>query len=220
MAVLIIIAVLVIAALIGLLGWAIARDNQKRRGRQRPKAAQPTPTASSKPAPGQSADARHERSRQWWEQAAAAQRQRRQGREISAETQRLRQLEAAAEAALRANIRREIADAADELLVEYEQQREAEQGLAGAALLSVLDGDTISVVAKSGAETRVRLYAIDAPELEQSGGYAARDFLERRLKSGGGFTMSTHYTDRYGRVVATLYPKTDSAASYNWAMVA
>ena len=221
MAVLIIIVVFVIAALIGLLGWAIARDNRKRRGRQRPKATpRPTPTVSGKPAPGQSADARHERSRQWWEQAAAAQRKRRQGREIAAETQRLRQLEAAAEAALRANIRREIADAADELLVEYEQQREADQRLAGAALLSVLDGDTISVVAKNGAETRVRLYAIDAPELEQSGGYAARDFLERLLKSGGGFTMSTHYTDRYGRVVATLYPKTGIAESYNWAMVA
>lgn len=177
MAVLIVIVVLVIAALIGLMGWAIARDNRKRRGRQRPKAApRPTSTVSSKPAPGQGADARRESER-------------------------------------------ELADTADALLFEYEQQGELDQRLAGAALRSVLDGDTISVVSKSGVETRVRLYAIDAPEPEQSGGYAARDFLERLLKSGGGFTMDTHYTDRYGRVVATLYPKTDRAASYNRAMV-
>lgn len=116
---------------------------------------------------------------------------------------------------------RETADAADELLVEYEQKRELDKSLTGAALLSVLDGDTISVISASGVVMCVRLYAIDAPELEQIGGYAARDFLERLLKTGGGFTMSTYYTDPYGRIVAALYPNdADTASSYNWAMVA
>ena len=63
---------------------------------------------------------------------------------------------------------------------------------------SVTDGDTI--LAK---DTRVRLFGIDAPELDEQGGGAQR-FLEAFTD---GRTIRCHVvdTDRYGRIVGRCY---------------
>lgn len=63
----------------------------------------------------------------------------------------------------------------------------------------IIDGDTI---AKD--KLRIRLWGIDAPEMDQTGGPEARAHLIRLIGRGGVF-VSPVDTDKYGRMVAKLY---------------
>lgn len=63
----------------------------------------------------------------------------------------------------------------------------------------VHDGDTITV----GNEP-VRLASIDAPELDQAYGSSSRSFLETLLL-GQTVTVTYTQTDRYGRLVGTVF---------------
>lgn len=81
-------------------------------------------------------------------------------------------------------------------------------GLGGGALLSgrvvaVGDGDSLTVLSSSGQRERIRLYGIDAPELAQTGGDAAKVFTSSRafLKEVRVEVLST---DNYGRSVALV----------------
>jgi micrococcal nuclease len=63
----------------------------------------------------------------------------------------------------------------------------------------VFDGDTLWVRPSDGGRTRkLRIEGIDAPEICQEGGVAARDALRQRL-SGQTVTVHEHRRDTYGR---------------------
>ena len=63
----------------------------------------------------------------------------------------------------------------------------------------VFDGDTLWVQPSGGGRTRkLRILGIDAPEICQNGGVAARDALRQRL-SGQTVTVHEHRRDTYGR---------------------
>jgi micrococcal nuclease len=63
----------------------------------------------------------------------------------------------------------------------------------------VFDGDTLWVRPSDGGRTRkLRIEGIDAPEICQEGGLAARDALRQRL-SGRTVTVHEHRRDTYGR---------------------
>lgn len=64
---------------------------------------------------------------------------------------------------------------------------------------SVHDGDTLTLA----GGMRVRLYGIDAPELDQPYGPAARDALAA-LVDGRVVRVIEHVTDRYGRQVSDV----------------
>jgi len=73
-----------------------------------------------------------------------------------------------------------------------------------ASILSVGDGDTITVSEGSG-RIKVRLACIDAPETSQSPyGMEARRALQGLLPIGSQVTLRTKATDRYGRSVAEV----------------
>jgi endonuclease YncB( thermonuclease family) len=89
----------------------------------------------------------------------------------------------------------------------------AEEPVAGpvaAAVLDVIDGDTILVRARiwlgQDVETRVRLFGVDAPELkapceeERALARAARDFVHTRVESKRVILRDVRY-DKYGRRV-------------------
>ena len=89
----------------------------------------------------------------------------------------------------------------------------------------VVDGDSLEVQyagVRGWLRRRpfaVRLYAIDAPELAQPGGAAARAHLQSLLRRGG-VRMELMDTDRYGRRVALLYRgRRGRRRSVNLAMV-
>ena len=66
----------------------------------------------------------------------------------------------------------------------------------------VLDGD--GVILQSGDGTHVvRLYGIDAPEMNQAGGRAARDYLARLVEHKG-VSFRRYGLDDYKRLVADL----------------
>lgn len=78
-------------------------------------------------------------------------------------------------------------------------------GVASGVVVRVVDGDTLWL--KVGAARRplkLRIAAIDAPEICQPGGATARDILRYRLL-GKAVVASLHARDDYGRLVAVVY---------------
>ena len=69
-------------------------------------------------------------------------------------------------------------------------------------LIRVADGDTILVRGESG-EIRLRLYGIDAPELNQNYGATSKKALQKML-SAGTIEYTIIETDQYGRGVALV----------------
>ncbi|MEL6426822.1 MAG: thermonuclease family protein [Pseudomonadota bacterium] len=65
----------------------------------------------------------------------------------------------------------------------------------------VIDGDTITF---KQFDLRIRLFGIDAPEMDEPGGEAARDFL-KSLISTGDLLSDFIEEDRFDRLVARLY---------------
>ncbi|MCL2122715.1 MAG: thermonuclease family protein [Desulfovibrionaceae bacterium] len=73
-------------------------------------------------------------------------------------------------------------------------------------IADVIDGDTLIIEpAKGGKRTRVRLHGIDAPELDQPHGTAARLYLISKARFKRADVRQTrHDKDRYGRIVAIV----------------
>ena len=75
----------------------------------------------------------------------------------------------------------------------------------GSKVIRVSDGDSITVVDSTGDKARIRLYGIDAPELDQAPhGERARLFVEAAL-SQQAVAIEGVETDKYGRTVAFVY---------------
>jgi endonuclease YncB( thermonuclease family) len=70
---------------------------------------------------------------------------------------------------------------------------------------AIHDGDTIRLT-NGSEELKVRFCGIDAPELKQPMGIAARDYLRSLVnKSNGQIYVTPIEQDRYGRTVAELF---------------
>jgi endonuclease YncB( thermonuclease family) len=71
-------------------------------------------------------------------------------------------------------------------------------------VISVADGDTITVLNDSNEQIRIRLANIDAPEDGQPWGRRSRQLLSE-LVAGQTVEIIERDTDRYGRIVADIY---------------
>ena len=81
------------------------------------------------------------------------------------------------------------------------------QAASAATVLSIGDGDTISVLER-GQKLKVRLACIDAPETAQSPyGMASRIQLKALLPLGSTVSLRVQAVDRYGRRVAEVIGK-------------
>ncbi len=81
------------------------------------------------------------------------------------------------------------------------------QAATAATVLSIGDGDTISVLER-GQKLKVRLACIDAPETAQSPyGMASRNQLKALLPLGSTVSLRVQAVDRYGRSVAEVIGK-------------
>jgi endonuclease YncB( thermonuclease family) len=86
-------------------------------------------------------------------------------------------------------------------------------------VLSVGDGDTITVVNAQQIKTKVRLACIDAPEMAQKpAGPVSRKALQQLLPVGSEVRLRVFNRDRYGRTVAEVF-KPGQPASVNLQMV-
>ena len=72
-----------------------------------------------------------------------------------------------------------------------------------ARVTAVTDGDSVRATDSHGQRRKIRLAYIDAPELQQAHGTAARDAL-RRLRGGQQVEVAVFDTDQYGREVAQI----------------
>jgi len=78
------------------------------------------------------------------------------------------------------------------------------QAASAATVLSIGDGDTISVLER-GQKLKVRLACIDAPETAQTPfGVASRNQLKALLPLGSTVSLRVQAVDRYGRSVAEV----------------
>lgn len=71
-------------------------------------------------------------------------------------------------------------------------------------VVRVSDGDTLSLLDKSGKQHKIRFYGIDSPELQQAYGKAAKAALSRRVYREE-VGVAVVETDNYGRQVGTVY---------------
>lgn len=78
-----------------------------------------------------------------------------------------------------------------------------------AIVQDVADGDTLTVAPCGDTETplAIRLYGIDAPEMAQSGGPEAAEYLRDLLPAGSTVEVINLGLDRYGRIVALIAHK-------------
>lgn len=76
-------------------------------------------------------------------------------------------------------------------------------------VLSVYDGDTITVSTIDNQRVKIRLYGIDAPELKkQPYGKASRDYLQRLILNKT-VEVTELGKDMYNRTVAKIYYKNE-----------
>ncbi len=74
---------------------------------------------------------------------------------------------------------------------------------AAARVVRIHDGDTLSVRCGDGAPVKLRLADIDAPELHQADGAAARAALAQAVE-GRPLRVESRAVDRYERIVARV----------------
>ena len=70
-------------------------------------------------------------------------------------------------------------------------------------VISVSDGDTITIM-MNGEKQKIRLYGIDTPEINQSFGTEAKQFLSDQILNKE-VEIEVKDTDRYKRLVAVVY---------------
>ncbi len=71
-------------------------------------------------------------------------------------------------------------------------------------VLAVTDGDTLRVEDAAGRNVKIRLEGVDAPEMRQCGGPAARDALSKWVGARE-VVIEPRKIDRYGRAVARVH---------------
>ncbi|HEY1059922.1 MAG TPA: thermonuclease family protein [Limnobacter sp.] len=85
------------------------------------------------------------------------------------------------------------------------QREQADKGTVyEGRVVRVADGDTVSVVDMHGAQHKVRLFAIDAPELKQAHGSQSQGWLADQVLNET-VKVKVVDRDRYGREVGTLF---------------
>ena len=70
-------------------------------------------------------------------------------------------------------------------------------------VVSVADGDTITILDKTNTQYKIRLYGIDNPEEEQAFGNVAKKYTSK-LVYGKTVDVTAYDTDRYGRTVGVV----------------
>ena len=90
-----------------------------------------------------------------------------------------------------------------------------------AQVKKVIDGDTIDFTVDLGFNTyvaiRTRLMGINAPELSEEAGKAAKAFVQKELPVGSPVIIETHKHpgDKYGRWLAVVHVADDRGNTHN-----
>lgn len=82
----------------------------------------------------------------------------------------------------------------------------AQGGTIAGKVVSIADGDTLTILTDAREQIKIRLYGIDCPEKRQAFGSKAKDFTARQL-AGRRVSVEAIGRDRYGRVVGIVRPE-------------
>lgn len=87
---------------------------------------------------------------------------------------------------------------------EFFSQLGATELMEGARVRRVLDGDTVDVFGPDGAQERIRMQTIDAPESAQFGGHEAQQDLAKRLRGQTVKIFHKPEKDPFGRILGNF----------------
>jgi len=88
-------------------------------------------------------------------------------------------------------------------VLEKDKRRKDRRGAFQAEVLRVKDGDSLFVKSNL-SEEQIRLFGIDAPELDQPFGTASREFVAKAVL-GSRVTVVPFYKDKFGRTIAVVF---------------
>lgn len=71
-------------------------------------------------------------------------------------------------------------------------------------VVSVVDGNTLEIIAEDNETYKVVLFGIDSPELDQEFGEAAKEFLEKAIRDKA-IQVQLQGKDRWGNYVGIVY---------------
>ena len=71
-------------------------------------------------------------------------------------------------------------------------------------VVSVADGDTITILTSENKQVKIRFAGIDTPEKKQEFGQKAKDFTASMV-AGKNVNIDVETTDRYGRTVGFVF---------------
>lgn len=92
------------------------------------------------------------------------------------------------------------------LLVSCNPPAQDSEDILNGKVVSVADGDTVTILTDNDEQIRIRFYGIDAPEKGQDYGNKARLFLNE-LCYGKMVKVEKKGVDQYGRVLGVVYVK-------------
>ncbi len=101
----------------------------------------------------------------------------------------------------------------------------AEPGEITGKVVSIADGDTITILTAEKKQIKIRLNGIDAPERGQAFGTKSKEMLSHIIGKSD-VRVETHGEDRYGRTIGDVFVRTpnsaasDPEANLNFMMVA
>ena len=90
------------------------------------------------------------------------------------------------------------------LLTLLQDSPKAEPGEITGKVVSIADGDTITILTAEKKQVKIRLNGIDAPERGQPFGRNAKQFISDKI-GGQMVRVVTHGEDRYGRTIGNVY---------------
>jgi micrococcal nuclease len=92
-------------------------------------------------------------------------------------------------------------------------------------VVSIADGDTLTILTAEKKQVKIRLNGIDAPERGQAFGTKSKEMLSHIIGKSD-VRVETHGEDRYGRTIGVVFVRTpnsaasDPEANLNFMMVA
>jgi micrococcal nuclease len=111
------------------------------------------------------------------------------------------------------------------LLTLLQDSPKAEPGEITGKVVSIADGDTITILTAEKKQVKIRLNGIDAPERGQPFGTKSKEMLSHIIGKSD-VRVETHGEDRYGRTIGDVLVRTpnsaasDPEANLNFMMVA
>lgn len=100
------------------------------------------------------------------------------------------------------------------LITLLQESHKAEPGEITGKVVSIADGDTITILTAEKKQVKIRFNGIDAPERGQPFGTKSKEFVSGQIGEKT-VRVVTHGEDRYGRTIGDVYARPETQDGSN-----